>query len=163
MSSLGASGWHIRSLGSVLWDIYSTGMHTDDSVHSPHLSMRRSGLAMLGVCRPVGSWPLTLTCLLASSCLTCCLHPVLHHHRGHLVSLCPLPSAPSPASAYLSPHVFCTQFFITTVVTSWLDGKHVVFGEVTEGMDVVKAIEKLGSQSGKTSKKVEIADCGVVA
>ena len=56
-----------------------------------------------------------------------------------------------------------TQFFITTVVTSWLDGKHVVFGEVTEGMDVVKAIEKLGSQSGKTSKKVEIADCGVVA
>ena len=53
-----------------------------------------------------------------------------------------------------------SQFFITTVVTGWLDGKHVVFGEVVEGMDVVKAVEKLGSQSGKTSKKVEIAASG---
>jgi len=41
-----------------------------------------------------------------------------------------------------------------------LDGKHVVFGSVTDGMDVVKSIEALGSESGKTSKKIEITDCG---
>lgn len=41
-----------------------------------------------------------------------------------------------------------------------LDGKHVVFGQVVDGMDVVKAIEKVGSQSGKTAKKVVIEDCG---
>ena len=53
-----------------------------------------------------------------------------------------------------------SQFFLCTVKTDWLDGKHVVFGSVTGGMDVVKAIESVGSQSGKTSKPVVIADCG---
>merc|ERR1711933_552343 len=53
-----------------------------------------------------------------------------------------------------------SQFFLCTVKTDWLDGKHVVFGSVTGGMDVVKAIEAVGSQSGKTSKPVVIADCG---
>merc|ERR1711937_873173 len=53
-----------------------------------------------------------------------------------------------------------SQFFLCTVKTSWLDGKHVVFGNVTEGMDVVKKIEGVGSQSGKTAKPVVIADCG---
>jgi len=53
-----------------------------------------------------------------------------------------------------------SQFFLCTVKTDWLDGKHVVFGEVTKGMDVVKAIEKVGSSSGKTSAPVVIADCG---
>lgn len=53
-----------------------------------------------------------------------------------------------------------SQFFITTVKTDWLDGKHVVFGAVTEGMDVVRAVEALGSQSGRTSKKISISDCG---
>ncbi|MFC9931654.1 peptidylprolyl isomerase [Streptomyces sp. NPDC127190] len=55
-----------------------------------------------------------------------------------------------------------SQFFITTVVTPWLDGKHVVFGEVVEGMDLVKQIESLGSQSGRLSKKVTIAKSGTV-
>lgn len=41
-----------------------------------------------------------------------------------------------------------------------LDGKHVVFGNVVDGMEVVKAMEAVGSESGKTSKKVTIADCG---
>ena len=53
-----------------------------------------------------------------------------------------------------------SQFFITTVVTSWLDGKHVVFGEVVEGMDVVRAIERVGSRSGAPSQRVTIAASG---
>ncbi|EAL92828.1 cyclophilin peptidyl-prolyl cis-trans isomerase Cyp2 [Aspergillus fumigatus] len=53
-----------------------------------------------------------------------------------------------------------SQFFITTVVTSWLDGAHVVFGEVEDGMDLVKKIESYGSASGTPKKKITIADCG---
>ena len=53
-----------------------------------------------------------------------------------------------------------SQFFICTVKTSWLDGRHVVFGKVLEGMDVVKKVEGFGSQSGKPSKPVEITDSG---
>ncbi|KAL8951755.1 MAG: hypothetical protein Q9222_002276 [Ikaeria aurantiellina] len=59
-----------------------------------------------------------------------------------------------------------SQFFITTVVTSWLDGKHVVFGKVRdeESMKVVRAIEATGSSSGKVSysKSPTIVDCGVL-
>ncbi len=55
-----------------------------------------------------------------------------------------------------------SQFFLCTAETDWLDGKHVVFGSVIEGMDVVKKIESYGSQSGRTSKKIVIADCGEV-
>merc|ERR1712050_539611 len=54
-----------------------------------------------------------------------------------------------------------SQFFLCTVKTDWLDGKHVVFGSVTpDTMSVVKKIEAVGSDTGKTSKKVLIADCG---
>ena len=53
-----------------------------------------------------------------------------------------------------------SQFFLCTALTSWLDGKHVVFGQVVEGYGVVKAIESVGSSGGKTAAKVVIADCG---
>ena len=53
-----------------------------------------------------------------------------------------------------------SQFFLCTSTTGWLDGKHTVFGSVTKGMDVVKAIEAVGSQSGATSRTVTIAKCG---
>ena len=43
-----------------------------------------------------------------------------------------------------------------------LDGKHCVFGTVSEGMDVVKKMESYGSQSGSTKKKVLIMDCGQI-
>ncbi|CAF1224935.1 unnamed protein product [Didymodactylos carnosus] len=54
-----------------------------------------------------------------------------------------------------------SQFFITTAITSWLDGKNVAFGEVLEGYDVIKKIEEYGSPSGITSKKITISDCGL--
>merc|ERR1712226_1645221 len=53
-----------------------------------------------------------------------------------------------------------SQFFLCTVQTAWLDGKHVVFGSVTKGMDVVKTIGGVGSGSGKPAKPVVITDCG---
>merc|ERR1711931_228955 len=53
-----------------------------------------------------------------------------------------------------------SQFFLCTVKTGWLDNEHVVFGNVTEGIDVVKAVESYGSQSGSVSKKIIIANCG---
>lgn len=53
-----------------------------------------------------------------------------------------------------------SQFFLCTAQTAWLDGKHVVFGSVTEGMDVVKRMEEVGSQNGSTKQPVVIKDCG---
>ncbi|CAI9091456.1 OLC1v1026495C1 [Oldenlandia corymbosa var. corymbosa] len=55
-----------------------------------------------------------------------------------------------------------SQFFITTVKTPWLDNKHVVFGEVIDGYKVVEAMEKVGSDSGRTSSPVVIEDCGEI-
>ncbi|MFB7512573.1 peptidylprolyl isomerase [Streptomyces sp. NPDC056144] len=75
----------------------------------------------------------------------------LKHDRPYLLSM-----------ANAGPGTNGSQFFVTTVVTSWLDGKHVVFGEVVEGQDVVDKIEALGSPSGRPSAKVQISASGTV-
>ena len=73
----------------------------------------------------------------------------LKHDRAGLLSM-----------ANAGPNTNGSQFFVTTVVTPWLDGKHVVFGQVTEGMDVLKNIEANGTRSGGTKAPIKIEDCG---
>ncbi|KAL8433218.1 hypothetical protein ACSSS7_004003 [Eimeria intestinalis] len=74
---------------------------------------------------------------------------MLRHDKPFLLSM-----------ANAGPNTNGSQFFITTVVCDWLDGKHCVFGQVTEGQDVVKAIEQVGTSSGKPKQEVTIVDCG---
>ena len=73
----------------------------------------------------------------------------LTHAKPYLLSM-----------ANAGPGTNGSQFFITFVQTPWLDGRHVVFGEVIEGENVVKALEAIGSQSGKTAKVAKITDSG---
>nr|ODN99771.1 peptidyl-prolyl cis-trans isomerase A [Cryptococcus depauperatus CBS 7855] len=75
----------------------------------------------------------------------------LRHDRPYLLSM-----------ANAGANTNGSQFFITTVVTSWLDNKHVVFGEVVEGQDLVRKIEKLGSSSGRTMRTITIANSGTI-
>lgn len=75
----------------------------------------------------------------------------LKHEKKYLLSM-----------ANAGPNTNGSQFFITTVKTPWLDGRHVVFGEVLEGKDVVDAVEMVGSRSGQTSKTVTIVDSGML-
>ncbi|MGI5336589.1 peptidylprolyl isomerase [Streptomyces sp. CA-181903] len=76
----------------------------------------------------------------------------LKHDRPFLLSM-----------ANRGPNTNGSQFFVTTVVTPWLDGKHVVFGEVAEGQELVKRIEALGSHSGALKAAVVIKESGTVA
>jgi len=73
----------------------------------------------------------------------------LKHTRPGLLSM-----------ANSGPNTNGSQFFITTVKTAWLDGRHVVFGEIVEGMDVVKQIESMGSSSGRPASTIKIVDSG---
>ncbi|MER7305412.1 peptidylprolyl isomerase [Streptomyces griseoluteus] len=75
----------------------------------------------------------------------------LKHDRPYLLSM-----------ANAGPNTNGSQFFVTTVVTDWLDGKHVVFGEVVEGQDVVDRIESLGTGSGAPKAKVSVSASGTV-
>merc|ERR1712032_201140 len=65
--------------------------------------------------------------------------------------------------ANAGPNTNGSQFFITTVKTSWLDGRHVVFGKVIEGMDVITQVEAVGTSSGAPQKTVIIDDSGELA
>merc|ERR1719277_755548 len=64
--------------------------------------------------------------------------------------------------ANAGPNTNGSQFFITTVKTAWLDGRHVVFGKVVDGMETVTAVEAVGTSSGTPSKVVIIHDSGVL-
>ncbi|KAG5216014.1 hypothetical protein JEQ12_001590 [Ovis aries] len=64
--------------------------------------------------------------------------------------------------ANAGPNTNGSQFFICTAKTEWLDGKHMVFGKVKEGMNIVEGMERFGSRNRKTSKKITIADCGQI-
>jgi peptidylprolyl isomerase len=75
----------------------------------------------------------------------------LKHDRSGLLSM-----------ANAGPNTNGSQFFITTTVTPWLDGKHVVFGRLLEGQALLQAMEARGSRSGNPSAAVVIEDCGVV-
>ncbi|XP_050401459.1 peptidyl-prolyl cis-trans isomerase E isoform X1 [Patella vulgata] len=58
------------------------------------------------------------------------------------------------------PNTNGSQFFLTTEKTDWLDGKHVVFGKVIEGMDVVRKMESYGTKGGTPTEKISIVNCG---
>eukprot|EP01091_Cochliopodium_minus_P007313 TRINITY_DN17210_c0_g1_i1.p1 TRINITY_DN17210_c0_g1~~TRINITY_DN17210_c0_g1_i1.p1 ORF type:complete len:197 (+),score=51.38 TRINITY_DN17210_c0_g1_i1:39-593(+) len=62
--------------------------------------------------------------------------------------------------ANAGPNTNGAQFFITTVPTRWLDGHHVVFGRVIEGMNVVRAIERVGTRGGNPTQRVVISESG---
>ena len=77
---------------------------------------------------------------------------ILKHRSPYLLSM-----------ANAGPHTNGSQFFITTALTPWLDGKHTVFGKIVDGTEIADKMEKYGSDEGKTSVLVKITDCGQLA
>ena len=74
----------------------------------------------------------------------------LKHTQGGLLSM-----------ANSGPNTDGSQFFLTFTATPWLDGKHSIFGQVVQGMDVLENIEILGSRNGKTSEEVQLVKATV--
>ena len=74
----------------------------------------------------------------------------IKHTQGGLLSM-----------ANSGPNTDGSQFFLTFTATPWLDGKHTIFGQVIQGMDVLEKLQKLGSRSGKTSEKVAILKASI--
>ena len=62
--------------------------------------------------------------------------------------------------ANAGPNTNGSQFFMTFTETPHLDGAHVVFGQVVEGLEMLDAMEKAGTSSGKTTQPITIEDCG---
>ena len=62
--------------------------------------------------------------------------------------------------ANAGPNTNGSQFFMTFIQTTWLDGKHTVFGKVVDGFPVLDALESVGSQTGAAKAPCVIADCG---
>jgi cyclophilin family peptidyl-prolyl cis-trans isomerase len=60
------------------------------------------------------------------------------------------------------PNTNGSQFFITFAPCPWLDGKHVVFGIVRQGMEVLDAMEAVGTRSGQCTREVTIMGCGIL-
>jgi len=77
--------------------------------------------------------------------------PNVKHDKGGLLSM-----------ANAGPGTDGSQFFLTFVPTPWLDGKHTIFGQVTEGMDVLKALEAAGSQQGQTTEPLSMEKVTIV-
>ncbi|EGB11500.1 hypothetical protein AURANDRAFT_21288 [Aureococcus anophagefferens] len=65
--------------------------------------------------------------------------------------------------ANAGPNTNGSQFFLCTAAAPWLDGKHVVFGQVVRGMDVLKQVEMLGNPDGTPSEPITIIECGQLA
>jgi peptidylprolyl isomerase len=75
----------------------------------------------------------------------------LTHSQGGLLSM-----------ANSGPNTDGSQFFLTFTATPWLDGKHTIFGQVVQGMEVLERMEKIGSRSGKTSEEVAIVKATIL-
>ena len=77
--------------------------------------------------------------------------PNVKHDKGGLLSM-----------ANAGPGTDGSQFFLTFLPTPWLDGKHTIFGQVTEGLDVLKALEAAGSRKGQTSEPLSMEKVSIV-
>ena len=76
--------------------------------------------------------------------------PGVKHDRGGLLSM-----------ANAGPGTDGSQFFLTFLPTPWLNGKHTIFGEVVEGLDVLKKLEAAGSKGGQTSEPLSMGKVSI--